>query len=447
MEKAKSLARVCGMTDLIKQSPEEFIEFLKQEKIQRFYFVYDFDKKKVIPSHDTLQPWADLFQKDQRDYKKHEGIFFELMPNRDVLLGAFVHQTNRGQAQGGTRFWFYDTMEEFFRDGLRLSLGMTLKNSLAGLWWGGGKGVILRNESIDAKDPQIRAEVFQAYGKFVSSLNGCYITAEDVGTTTEDMQNIFLKNRFTTCIPQELGGSGNPSEATAFGVVRAMEAAVQFIDSSTLAGKTIAIQGMGHVGEAMIRFLFEKNVKAIIATDLNSEQVEKVKRRFTGKNLEAFVTPKGDLSIFRQSCDILAPCAVGGILNSQTIPLIQARIVCGAANNQLEDPLRDDLSLFKKGVWYIPDFLVNRMGIVNCANEQYGYVDDDPMIAKQLGTEWEHSIYQKTLQVLTRAEEKQEAPGYSALRLAEEYSKELHPIFGHRGIQIIESLMKKHWAS
>ncbi len=433
------------MVDLLKISPQELITFLRENGIRRFHFVYNQSEKKCKPSHEVLQPIADFLNGEDRDYLEHEGIFIQITKEHDVLQGAFVHRTQRGQGAGGTRFWGYNTVEDFLRDGLRLSAGMTHKNALAGLWWGGGKGVIARNSQVDNRDPQVRQAIFQEYGELMTDLRGCYVTAEDVGTTTTDIGNIFATTRFVTCLPLELGGSGNPSTATARGVVRGMEAAVEMLNGSSLSGKTIGVQGMGHVGIQLIQFLFEKNVAQVIACDINPDLVAQAEKEFFGKNLQASVVSKGDNSILETSCDILAPCATGAILTPQSIPNIKAKIICGAANNQLEDAHRDDRLIFERGILYVPDFLVNRMGIVNCSNEQYGYVKNDQFIERHLDQEWEYSIYQKTLKVLKLARENGEPPAHTAIKLADELSILPHPIFGHRGQKIIDSLIKDQW--
>ena len=253
---------------------------------------------------------------------------------------------------------------------------------------------------LDEMDENIRAAIYREYGELISSLRGCYVTAEDVGTYVKDMAEVFKKTRFIICIPDDFGGSGNPSIPTARGVVIGMEAALTFTGSGDLQGKTIAIQGVGNVGGPLIRFLFDKNVYKIIACDINSTHVERVKKEFPHNNLDVRTVPHDDMSIFATECDILSPNATGAILNPQTIPMIRAKIVCGAANNQLEDASRDDRLLLDKGIIYVPDFLANRMGIVSAANEQYGYVNQDPMIEKHLSYDWNHSLYQTTLRVL-----------------------------------------------
>lgn len=430
--------------NLLQLSPKEFVEFLKQDKISRFYFVYDTETSSVKASHEQLKPIADFLQNDKRDFRKHEGIFVQLSSQFDTLLGAFVHRTNRGQAAGGVRYWSYNTMEDYLRDGLRLAMGMTHKNALAGLWWGGGKGVMAHNLDVKKHDPAMREILYKEYGKFMTSLRGCYVTAEDVGTSVTDMANIFSRTRFTTCIPPELGGSGNPSVPTARGVVAGMEAALEFIGDS-VEGKTIAVQGLGHVGLPLIKFLFEKKVAKVIGWDIFPEVVNNAKKELDGKNAELHLVDSHDDSMFGVECDILSPNATGAVLNEKTIPNIKAKIVCGAANNQLEDPIRDDTALHKKGILYIPDFLTNRMGIVNCADEQAGYVNNDPLIEKHLTKDWEYSIHQMTLNVLSESKNTGKSTGVMAVEMAEKLSLQNHPVFGHRGQLIINSLIEDKW--
>jgi leucine dehydrogenase len=431
--------------NLLLSTPANFIKFLKKEKINKFFFVYDFEKKTLKASHTQLQPIANFFSNDKRDFIEHEGWFCKVSVNYDMLLGAFVHRTNRGQAAGGVRYWSYDTIEDYFRDGLRLGAGMTFKNALAGLWWGGGKGVIAHNPEFDKMNPEIRKNIYQEYGLFMSSLNGCYVTAEDVGTSVEDMANVFSGTRFTTCIPPEFGGSGNPSTPTARGIISGMEAALEFLELGTLKDKTIVVQGLGHVGEPLVQFLFDRNVKKVIGTDINSDHINSAKKKFSGKNLDCRLVDKNDFSIFSEDCDILSPNATGAILNSQTIPMLKAKIICGAANNQLEDMHNDGKLLHDRGIIYVPDFLTNRMGIVTCANEQYGYVNKDPLIENHFSREWEHSIFNVAKCVLQESKEKNIPTAEIALKLADKLSRENHPIFGHRGKEIIKSLIEDNW--
>ncbi len=431
--------------ELQKLTPAELIKKLKKEGIKRFYFVYNEEEKKITSSHKLLQPLADLINNDKRDFEEHEGLFFQISENYNTLLGAFIHRTARGQAAGGVRYWQYNTVGDYIHDGLRLAKGMTHKNALAGLWWGGGKGVMAYNPDYPKNDPVIRASIYKEYGRFISSLNGCYVTAEDVGTNVGDMANIFAGTRFTTCIPAPLGGSGNPSVPTARGVLSGIEAALHHLGGQTLEGKTVAVQGMGNVGGPLIKFLFEKNVKKVIACDVSEEIVNNLKKELDGKNIAAKVVGLNDTSIFSEECDIFAPCATGAILKPATIEMLKAKIICGAANNQLEDPERDSKLLHQKGILYVPDFLANRMGIVNCANEQYGYVNNDPQIEKHLQKNWEYSVFQTSLTVFKKAEEANKTTSQIALELADKLSRQEHPVFGHRGKQIIASLVNNKW--
>lgn len=431
--------------DLLQQSPIDFIKFLRNNSITKFYFVYDAESKSIKTSHEELKEIAVFLLSSSKDFEMHEGIFIQLSSKYDILLGAFIHRTNRGQAAGGVRYWNYNNMASYFEDGMRLAKGMTHKNALAGLWWGGGKGVMAHNSEFDKYDSSLREYIYKEYGEFMTSLNGCYVTAEDVGTSVEDMSNIFSTTRFTTCIPNLLGGSGNPSIPTAKGVVAGMEAALNFIGEDSLEGKTIAVQGLGHVAIPLIHFLFEQNVGKVIACDIFPEVVNAAMKEFYNFNFEAELVNKSDTSILETDCDILAPCATGAILDSESIPKIKAKIICGAANNQLANPEKDDMVLSERGIIYIPDFLTNRMGIVNCADEQAGYVNNDPLIERHLSKEWEYSIHRTTLRVLNKSKTDGIPPGKIALNLANTLSLENNPIYGHRSQLIIDSLVENKW--
>jgi len=432
-------------SSLLQKSPVDFIHYLKSNKINRFYLVYDKQQAKVVTSNPLVQDVADFINEDKRDFMQHEGMFFQVNQEFDILQAAFMHKTNRGQASGGLRFWKYNSMEDFLRDGMRLSKGMTRKNALANLWWGGGKGILADNPKVDKKDKVVREKIYKEYGKFITSINGCYITAEDVGTCEEDMGSVFSQTRFTTCIPASVGGSGNPSSATALGVVHGMEAALNFLGMGDLTGKTIVVQGMGHVAEPMIGYMFERNAAKIIAADINQDLIFQVKEKYKDKNLETQLVDIKDNSILFEACDILAPCATGAILNAESIPQIKAKIICGAANNQLKNSHTDGQLIADRGITYVPDFLVNRMGIVNCADEQSGYIDDDPYFYRHLEQDYEHSVFQTAKRVLTQAKDSSQTPADVAIKLADELSVDNHPIYGHRGEKIIASLVKNKW--
>jgi glutamate dehydrogenase/leucine dehydrogenase len=431
--------------ELLAKPPGDFINYLKEHGIERFSFVVDPSAKKLSGSHAELQSIADFIADEMPDFDAHEGLFFQLSKTNDILQGVFVHNTVRGQAGGGVRFWHYNTLEEYLRDGLRLSRAMTQKIALAGLWWGGGKGVMVRNPSIQNGDSGIRAAVYRDFGSLCTRLRGCYVAAEDVGTTVTDMENIFTRSRYTTCIPKELGGSGNPSILTAKGVLCGMEAALDFLGSGTLKGKSVAVQGLGNVGGALVNFLFEKGIAKIIGHDIREAVIEEFRKIYPGDRLELKLVDRADNSIVECECDILSLNATGGVLTPDTIPLVKARIICGGANNQLEDAVRDDALLHERGITYIPDFVANRMGIVNCANEQYGVMDRDAYIERHLGREWAHSIHNTIKEMLKKSNDTGTPPGAIAMKMANELAAEPHPIFGHRGRQIIDALVAEEW--
>ena len=432
------------MLPLAQLSPRAFADLLRDRGQRRAYAVTDAAGRLHV-SDPAVAGIGAYLAEESPDYAAHEGVFLEVGATTGALFGAFVHDTRRGQGQGGLRFWPYPTLAAFFSDGLRLARGMTRKNALAGLWWGGGKGLIARDPEMPARDPEFRRALYREYAGFVTSLRGCYITAEDAGTGPADMAEVFAATRFVTCIPPALGGSGNPSPATARGVVCAMEGALAHLGRGDLAGKTVAMQGTGNVAAAMIGELLARGVARVVASEISAERRAELLERFAGSPVEIRLAAPGDDAILAEPCDILAPNALGGVLNPDTIPRIQAPIVCGAANNQLLDEVRDAAALHARGVVYIPDFLCNRMGIVSCANEQYGYVQDDPAILRHFGRDWENSVYVITRRMLDLAAREGITTAAAAIRMADELARQEHPIWGHRGRAIIDSLVREGW--
>lgn len=433
------------MTRLVDLSPESFAAHLVSLGLRRASFVSDGGE--VRASHPALAEIAAEIAADRRDFHRHEGVFFEVGRETGALFGAFVHGTTRGQGQGGLRYWPYASLTSFIADGLRLSLGMTRKSALAGLWWGGGKGLIARAPEHAFRDPAFRERLYTEYAAFVSGLRGCYITAEDAGTGPSDMAIVHRGTRFVTCTPPSVGGAGNPSPATAKGVVCAMEGALAHLGRGTLAGKRVVMQGTGNVGAAMIGELLQRDVGSILASELSAERRAQLAEQFSGAPLTLVPAAPGDDRILAEPCDILAPNALGGILNPDTIPGIQAPIVCGAANNQLLDDVRDAEALRARGITYVPDFLCNRMGIVYCANEQYGQLPHDPAIERHYGRDWDNAVYVVTRRALELAEREGITTAAAANRLADTLAAEPHPIWGgDRSRSIIRGLVADRWA-
>ncbi|EIT87312.1 leucine dehydrogenase [Fictibacillus macauensis ZFHKF-1] len=271
-----------------------------------------------------------------------------------------IHDTTLGPALGGTRMWTYKSEEEAFEDALRLARGMTYKNAAAGLNLGGGKTVIIGDPKKDKNE-----EMFRAFGRYIQGLNGRYITAEDVGTTVEDMDMIYQETPFVTGVSPAFGSSGNPSPVTAYGVYKGMKAAAnEAFGTDSLEGKVIAVQGVGHVAYNLCRHLHEEGAQLIV-TDINKEAVDRVVTEFGAKAVDPS-------EIYSVDCDIFAPCALGAIINDETIGQIKAKVIAGAANNQLRETRHGD-AIHEMGIIYAPDYVINAGGVINVADELNGY--------------------------------------------------------------------------
>ncbi|HUS65281.1 MAG TPA: Glu/Leu/Phe/Val dehydrogenase dimerization domain-containing protein [Kofleriaceae bacterium] len=271
-----------------------------------------------------------------------------------------IHDTRLGPALGGCRFIHYASEEEALIDALRLARGMTYKAALAGLDHGGGKSVIIRpNKRFD------RTALFRAFGRFIDGMRGHYITAEDSGTSIEDMEVIRGVTKHVTGADPATGGSGDPSPYTALGVRRGIEACVQFaLGRGSLEGIHVAVQGVGHVGYHLCRELHAQGAKLTVA-DIDPLKAERAQREFG-----AAIAPLD--AIFAVECDVFAPCALGSALNPETVPRLRCRIVAGAANNQLAD-VTMGAALMQRGILYAPDYAINAGGLVNVAQEVVGY--------------------------------------------------------------------------
>ena len=290
----------------------------------------------------------------------HEEVVF--CHNKDAGLKAIIaiHNTVLGPALGGLRMWPYKTEQDAVNDVLRLSRGMTFKNAVAGLNLGGGKAVIIGDPSKDKSEA-----LFRAFGRFVNSLNGRYITAEDVGIDVNDMEYVFRETEYVTGVHQVHGGSGDPSPFTAYGTLQGLMAALQFKHGNEDVGKySYAVQGAGHVGSEFIKLLREQGAKVFV-TDINKDAVQ---RCVDELGCEAV----GLDEIYDVDADVYSPCALGGTVNTQTIDRIKAKIICGAANNQLAtDEIGDELA--RRDVLYAPDYAVNAGGVMNVSLEIDGY--------------------------------------------------------------------------
>ncbi|MBM7607169.1 leucine dehydrogenase [Lysinibacillus composti] len=271
-----------------------------------------------------------------------------------------IHDTTLGPALGGARMWTYANEDLAIEDALRLARGMTYKNAAAGLNLGGGKTVIIGDPFKDKNEA-----MFRALGRFIQGLNGRYITAEDVGTTVTDMDIIHEETNYVTGISPTFGSSGNPSPVTAYGVYLGMKAAAKeaFGDDS-LRDRKIAIQGLGNVAYTLCEYLYKEGAKLVV-TDINKKAVERVVKDF-----EAMAVDPNE--IYQQDVDIFSPCALGAIINDETIPQLKAKVIAGSANNQLKESRHGDM-IHELGIVYAPDYVINAGGVINVADELYGY--------------------------------------------------------------------------
>ena len=268
-----------------------------------------------------------------------------------------IHDTTLGPALGGCRFWNYASDDEAITDALRLSRGMTYKNAVAGLNLGGGKSVIIGDNRTANREM-----IFRAHGRFVESLGGRYVTAEDVGTGTADMDYVHMETEYVAGLSNR---SGDPSPVTAHGVFRSIEASAKWRwGSASLAGKTILVQGLGNVGGYLSKELVAAGAKLIVA-DIRQEKVAHAVKEYGA-------TAVSDAEIYGQKADIYAPCALGATLNDDTIPKLKVEIVCGGANNQLLEPRKHGEALEKRNILYAPDFVANAGGVINVYSELAG---------------------------------------------------------------------------
>jgi leucine dehydrogenase len=271
-----------------------------------------------------------------------------------------IHDTTLGPALGGCRMYPYDSEDEAVVDVLRLARGMTYKAAASGLNLGGGKSVIIGDPERHKSE-----KLFRSFGRYLETLGGRYIVAEDVGTSTEDMENIRIETSHVVGVDVTHGGSGDPSPFTALGVLQGMKAcAEEVFGGASLEGRTVAVQGLGHVGWHLCELLHEEGA-GLFVSDLREEVVEQAQQKLGAKPIE----PDEILSI---PCDVFAPCALGAVVNDETLPNFQCSIVAGSANNVLLEP-RHGEALAKRGILYAPDYVINAGGLINVADELEGY--------------------------------------------------------------------------
>ena len=329
----------------------------------------------------------------------HEQVVFCQDQATGLKAIIAIHNTTLGPALGGTRMWMYNNELEALNDVLRLSRGMTFKASISGLNLGGGKAVII-GDSYTQKSEAL----FRRFGKFVESLSGKYITAEDVGISPQDMEYVSMETKHVSGLPTSLGGSGDPSPVTAYGVYMGMKAAAkESYGSESLSGKKVAVQGVGHVGQTLVSHLAKEGAIITLA-DINESRANEVAKEFGASVVS------GD-AIYDVDMDIYAPCALGATVNNDTIDRLKCSIIAGAANNQLKDENVHGALLKERGVLYAPDFLINAGGLINVYREVENISQDRAM-------ELTENIYNTTLDIFKTASEENITTHHAALELA-----------------------------
>ncbi len=301
---------------------------------------------------------------EQLEKRSHEQLVFchDEVSGLRAIVG--IHDTTLGPALGGTRMWRYKDEESAIRDVLRLSRGMTYKSAAAGLNLGGGKAVIIG-------DPKSMKNemLFRSYGRFIQGLGGRYITAEDVGTSVQDMEWVRMETDHVVGISRALGGSGDPSPVTALGTHEGIKASLKWTTGNeSIMGKKVAIQGVGHVGYHLVAHMVEEGAQVFVS-DIDQDNLAAVSADFAGVEV---VDPE---AIYDVDCDVFAPCALGAVINDDTLPRLKCSIVCGSANNVLAED-RHAVALQDRDILYAPDYVVNAGGLINVANELEGYNRD-----------------------------------------------------------------------
>uniref|UniRef100_T1JHX7 Glutamate/phenylalanine/leucine/valine/L-tryptophan dehydrogenase C-terminal domain-containing protein n=1 Tax=Strigamia maritima TaxID=126957 RepID=T1JHX7_STRMM len=363
-------------------------------------------------SHDFLQEISEHFA-----HSKHEVIFFELGKRTNLLLTSFISNSTRGQPHGGIKLRSYSSVRELVQDGIKLSQSNSVKSALADLWIGGGKGII--PEPLDRKhlNPDFRQELCFDYGDFLSGLNGCFVGSADAGLNNYDINRIHSRTRYITGMTEDIGGLGNPAV-------------------------TIA------KGQAIISELLDIGVGSVYATDCSQKRVDDLKDLFSEKaegRLEIMKVPFGDNKILSRKCHIFSPCAIGNLITKDTIPLIQSRIICGLAYNQLGGGISSKL-LRKEGITFVSDDIIaNRMGLVHDYIEAQGRLANDPIIEKHFSRDWEYSIFAVTKKILQKAKDDDVDLEQAAKLIADQSRITKHPLWFNRTELIVKSLIENDW--
>ncbi len=401
-------------------------------------------------------------------FMNHKAVFMAVGKDTGLLHTGFIHSTNRGPAAGGVKRFAYDSVGALVQDGLQQSVSSSLKAAHAGLWVGGGKILIpllpsdmscvfvnpttLDGDALPMDACAVAAggrkasntKVFEEHAAFINGLQGCMISARDMGVTVEDMNIVAQHTPFCTWASCNAAAQG---QLVGQGVAAAMEAALAWAGEGGLTDKRVAVMGAGHVAKGVIQAVLERGAKEVEVTDTNAQRIAELNQIYGGQRVLARVVPAWDMSILTADVDVLSPCAFSGAINPLTVPSVRARFIVGGANHTLLDPIRDSKALAQRGVTCVPDHISNRLALVSSNVRQAGILMNDPEIWKHLDPKYPLSIPTTVKNVLTLAKEEGCTPAEASVRLTQDALKQMHPIWPGRSEMIIKDLICDGWAN
>jgi leucine dehydrogenase len=374
----------------------KFYDIVLNKKQLLLSIIYDFIMSNIMSVNQ--EGIHSIF--DQMNVFDHQKVVFCKDESTGLKAIIAIHDTTLGPAVGGTRMWSYANENDALKDVLRLSQAMTYKAAITGLNVGGGKAVIIGDSRTDKSEALMRR-----FGKFIENLNGSFITTTDVGTNAKDMEYVRMETKFVTGVPESIGGSGDHAPITAKGVFLGIKACVkEHYGTDNLAGRSVAVQGTGNVGECLVSLLRAENAKVFVS-DINQERLSRVAKKYGAEAVN-------NNNIFDLDFDIYAPCALGATVNSETIAKMKCAIIAGSANNQLADEHLDGQLLLDKGIIFAPDYLINAGGLINVYSEMSGY-------SKKRTMQLAENIYEATREVLKKSKIDQIPTNIAANRIAE----------------------------
>lgn len=377
-----------------------------KNKLNLTHFYLSFAAIEPIDMSQISTPSSVLAQLSSLGHKKVVFCHDEATGLKAIIA---IHDTTLGPALGGVRMWNYDTEQEALEDVLRLSKGLTYKAAVAGLNVGGGAAVIIG----DSRKHKTEA-LMRCFGRHIKNLNGEFIAGEDLGTSVRDMEYIRMETKYVTGVPESLGGAGNPAPYSAKGVFLGIKACVkEKFGSDELAGRTVLVQGLGNVGEHLVKLLRAENVEVFVS-DINIELMQMVAKKYKAKAMEAD-------KIFSTSADVYAPCALGATVNDKTLKTMKFAIIAGSANNQLANENIHGQALHDMGILYAPDFLINAGGIISCYSELTGF-------SKKRTEQLTENIYDATREVIKLSKTKNIPTNLAAAEIAEKRIDDIRKI-------------------